>query len=105
MSLTTHKWLIAFSDQALRHLRRLPSHIRMAVFTSLRGLLRAENPLAEPGVKKLKGGQAERLYRARAGSYRILFVLEVGSLVHEKAEYKGRLLVEAVKHRSEAYRP
>lgn len=74
----------------------------MAVFRVLRSLLQTDNPLGVPGVKKLKGAAGR--HRARAGDYRILFTLESGSITHLKTVYKGTLLVEAVKHRSRAYR-
>jgi mRNA interferase RelE/StbE len=99
---TTHKWLIAFSDEALKQLRQLPSNRRMAVFRSLRKLLRAENPLELPGVKKLKAAQDS--YRIRVGDYRILFRLEVGDVYHLKRTYKGSIQIAAIKHRSRAYR-
>ena len=101
----THKWLIAFYRDVSKQLRQLPPKDRKAVFDVLRGLLRADNPLGVRGVKKLKGRQADSLYRARSGNYRILFTLESTPVVHLKTGYKGTLRIEAIRHRSRAYRP
>jgi mRNA-degrading endonuclease RelE of RelBE toxin-antitoxin system len=82
VSKTPHQWLISFSRAGIQDLRLLP---------------------AAPSVKKLKAQDDQ--YRARAGDYRILFSLEAGTLEHLKAQYKGKLIVDAVRHRSRAYRP
>jgi mRNA-degrading endonuclease RelE of RelBE toxin-antitoxin system len=73
----------------------------MAVFRVLRRLLQADNPLSASGIKKLKGSSQ---YRARSGKYRILFKLAVMPTMHLKREYKGTVMVQAIKQRKEAYR-
>jgi mRNA-degrading endonuclease RelE of RelBE toxin-antitoxin system len=75
----------------------------MAVFRVLRLLLQANNPLAVRGIKKLRGTTDQ--FRARSGHYRILFKLDVTPEVHLKQEYKGTVIVQAIKQRKEAYRP
>lgn len=76
----------------------------MVVFDSLQRLLKADNPLAIPGVKKLREPHLRGLYRARAGDYRILIELQPGSIIHLKHTYKGMLRIVAIAHRSHAYR-
>lgn len=101
----THNWLITFDVNAIKHLRQLRPSARKGVFDVLRTLLRAENPLSVRGVKKLKGQQVDRVYRARSGDYRVLFTLTSDPVIHLKTEYKGTLHIEAIRHRSQAYRP
>jgi mRNA-degrading endonuclease RelE of RelBE toxin-antitoxin system len=77
----------------------------MAVFRVLRGLLKSDNPLAAHGVKKLKALRGKSLYRNRVSDYRSLFSIDSTPVTQLETEYQGTLTVEAIRHRSRAYRP
>lgn len=83
-------YIVNFSDQAERELKRLSLPARVAVARVLDRL--AVNP-RRPGVRKVVG--SDHLYRAKAGDYRIVFA------IHE-----ARVLVVVVRvaHRKRVYR-
>ena len=107
MAKTTHEWYIAFTKSALQQLRELPSNVRMAVFSSLRVLLRLQNPLAATNVVWVKNEEFDsyRVYRFRKGDYRVKFYIISQEITHENHTYRGTLIVVAAEHRKRAYRP
>ena len=83
-------YVVGFSDAAERELKRLSLPARVAVARVLERL--ATNP-RRPGVRKVVG--TDRLYRAKAGDYRIVFA------IHEQ---RVLIVVVRVAHRARAYR-
>lgn len=83
-------YVVDFSDQAERELKRLSLPARVAV---ARALDRLSVDPRRPGVRKVVG--SDHLYRAKAGDYRIVFA------IHE-----ARVLVVVVRvaHRTRIYR-
>jgi mRNA-degrading endonuclease RelE of RelBE toxin-antitoxin system len=99
MTKVRHKWFLGFDDHVPKQLTKYPASDRIAIFRAIAELLKADNPAAVPGVKKMVETQYAGLYRQRQGDYRILFAIEHGEIVHLKSAYKGRLYLDSVIHR------
>lgn len=81
---------------AQEQIDQLPPKDRMLIFEKIKDLLNAENP-TDPDevtdIKELSEPRYEGLWRKRAGNWRILYNREIGTVVFDKFEYKGRLLI------------
>ncbi len=73
-----------------KDLRRLPKKIVSNVMTRIQKL---QNEPFPQGVTRLEG--SERLYRLRVGDYRIIYEVDT---------YAKEVIIQYVRHRSEAYR-
>ena len=69
-------YTLEYSKQAARALMRMPSNTAATLRAKLLAL--AQDPLAARNVKKLTGHPG---YRVRVGDWRILYLLENGSLI------------------------
>jgi mRNA-degrading endonuclease RelE of RelBE toxin-antitoxin system len=98
----SHKWHIEFSKRAKKQLKELSSEDRMRVFHSIATLLKADDPQAIPGVKKLEGTKSP-LYRQRKGNYRIIFYAEVVRISVLGFVYKGILYIAEIALHREGY--
>jgi mRNA interferase RelE/StbE len=81
---------IDFIPAATRALERLPRDTRQQLLRLIRNL--AANP-RPPGVRMLQG--RDRLYRVRAGSYRV---------VHEIDDRNRSITIRIISHRRDVYR-
>lgn len=88
MSQVTYQVLLAKS--ATRELQRLPSKTQDRIIEALEDL--EQNPRPQ-GCKKLAG--SSHLWRIRSGDYRILYEID---------DNKRIVDVNAIRHRSDAYR-
>ena len=87
--MASNEYDIEWKRSATKELRRLPKEVVARVLRTVEGL--RTNPFP-PGVRKLSG--AERTYRVREGSYRIIYSV-----------YTARLVVEVIRvgHRKDVY--
>lgn len=85
-------WDVRLAPAAVRGLERLPPRIAAAVVEFVTGTL----PTNPERMSKPLHGDLEGLRSARRGDYRVLFSLD---------EATGKLLVERIAHRADAYRP
>lgn len=100
----SYLWYLEWSDEVSDQLSSLPQHDRMAVFGRIAALAFAENPFGVSGVEKLVEKRFEGLRRIRQGNWRIFFRIEPGEVTRQAFTYQGRLIIEAVKDRKDAYR-
>jgi mRNA interferase RelE/StbE len=82
---------IEVAPAAVRQLRKLDPPTRRRIQAAIELLTTEPRP---PGAKKLVGGEGE--WRVRTGDYRVVYEIRDDALV---------LLVLAVGHRREVYRP
>jgi mRNA interferase RelE/StbE len=82
---------IEVAPAAVRHLRKLDPPTRRRIQAVIELLATEPRP---PGAKRLVGGEGE--WRVRTGDYRVVYEIRDDALV---------LLVLAVGHRREVYRP
>lgn len=68
--MATHNWHLIVELQARADFRLRSSKERKQIFTSLKLLLEAENPIALIGVTKLVGKRFAGLWRQRSGDWR-----------------------------------
>jgi mRNA-degrading endonuclease RelE of RelBE toxin-antitoxin system len=94
------EWLLNIQPKADKDIEGLPQKDALAVLDKIADLLFVGNPLAVPGIKKIKG--SDNLWRARQGSYRILFTLDSEPVMHEGVTYKGTLIIINVLKRDES---
>ena len=84
------KYRVLIARAAERELDRLPEAVRRRIASRILDL---ENDSRPPGTKKLREREE---YRLRIGSYRV---------VYEVGDTSRVVVVTAVRHRREAYRP
>lgn len=97
-----YKWHLVLGRDAQEQIDQLARKDRMLIFEKIKDLLNADNP-SDPDkvtdIKELSEDRYAGLWRKRAGNWRILYRIEVGAIVFEKFEYKGRLLVVTILNR------
>ena len=84
------KYTVELSRGARRDLESLPAKVVQRIFPRIEALI--ENPRPN-GARKLEG--EDNMYRIRIGDYRVLYTI---------SDRQKRVDVEAVLHRSKAYR-
>lgn len=73
-----YEWQLRVSAKAQKQVDELPSEAKMAVFSCLKDLLEANNPLIVHGVARVQ--EQKDVWRRRAGNYRILFAIDSDAL-------------------------
>lgn len=83
---------VEITPEGLRHLRKLPEKVKVAVLEAIFGSI-AENP--RRAGKPLRG-EMEGLYSARRGDFRVIYEID--------ADHRT-IIVHRAAHRGKAYRP
>lgn len=97
-------WHLIIEPEAKTDIDRLTRPDLFLFFDKLKDLLYANDPTDQQQVTDIKPMSApfyrERdIWRKRAGNWRILYRIEVGTITHLKMTYKGRLIIVRVLNR------
>jgi mRNA interferase RelE/StbE len=81
---------VEFASSAAKEFRSLPLEIKQRVASSIDELQQNPRPV---GIRKLRGH--ESLFRAKIGSYRVIYEID---------DQKKLIRITRIRHRQEAYR-
>jgi mRNA interferase RelE/StbE len=83
---------VEITPEGLRHLRKLPEKVKVAVLETIFGSI-AEDPQR---VGKPLRGELERLHSARRGDFRVIYEMD---------QETRTVIIHRAAHRATAYRP
>ena len=101
----THLWHFFVLPQARQMLPTMQPGHRLSFLRHLRRLVIADAPLELDFVNTLEGEEYRGIYKFRIGDYRVLFSLDSRSVIHQKHNYKGTVVITKIDWRKDIYRP